>query len=101
MRSSSLAWLRQSAGAPSAGNLLARVERLHALRTIGLSFQESGKAINEKVRLYAKVGQALIEAKETGSDPFLTIEQILSWEQQRLFAGPEPGSVPAYRSRFC
>jgi hypothetical protein len=52
-----------------------------AKRSYEASFQESGKAINEKVRLYAKVGQALIEAKETGNDPFLAIEQILSWEQ--------------------
>jgi hypothetical protein len=44
-------------------------------------FQESDKAINEKVRLYAKVGQALINAKEAGNDPFVAIEQILSWEQ--------------------
>jgi TnpA family transposase len=156
-KQTSLAWLRQPAGAPSARNLLTHVERLHALRNIGLStetgrnvrqnhllrlaregaqttayhlrdfeaerryatlvailldteatltdeildmhdrmigsafakakrsyeasFQESGKAINEKVRLYVKVGQALIEAKENGNDPFLAIEQILSWEQ--------------------
>jgi hypothetical protein len=131
-----LAWLRQPAGAPSARNLLAHLERLQALREVGLaveigrtvhqnhllrlaregaqttvyhlkdfeverrqatlvailldtqstlideildlhdrmvgsafakakrayetSFQEAGKAINEKVRLYAQVGQALI-----------------------------------------
>jgi hypothetical protein len=30
---------------------------------------------------YAKVGQALIKAKEAGNDPFLAIEEILSWEQ--------------------
>jgi hypothetical protein len=51
------------------------------LKYVRLSFQEAGKAINEKVRLYAKVGQALIEAKETGNDSFVAIEQILSWEQ--------------------
>jgi hypothetical protein len=39
------------------------------------------KAINEKVRLYAQVGQALIEAKDTGSDPFEAIERVVSWEQ--------------------
>jgi len=156
-KQSFLAWLRQPAGAPSARNLLAHIERLQVLRKIGLSaetgrnvhqnhllrldregaqttvyhlrdfeagrryatlvailldteatltdeildmhdrmigsafakakrsyeasFQETGKAINEKVRLYAKVGHALIEAKETGNDPFGAIEQILSWEQ--------------------
>jgi hypothetical protein len=152
-----LAWLRQPAGAPSARNLLAHLERLQALREVGLaveigrtvhqnhllrlaregaqttvyhlkdfeverrqatlvailldtqstlideildlhdrmvgsafakakrayetSFQEAGKAINEKVRLYAQVGQALIEAKDAGSDPFVAIERVVSWEQ--------------------
>ena len=52
-----------------------------AKRSYQTSFQEAGKAINEKVRLYAKVGQALIRAKEAGNDAFMAIEQILSWEQ--------------------
>jgi hypothetical protein len=52
-----------------------------AKRSYEASFQEAGKAINEKVRLYAKVGRALIEAKETGNDPFKAIERILSWEE--------------------
>ena len=43
-------------------------------------FQESGKAINEKLRLYGQVGQALIEAKKTGGDPFAAIESILPWD---------------------
>jgi hypothetical protein len=51
-----------------------------ARRAYEVSFQESGKAINEKVRLYAQVGQALIKAKEAGIDPFAAIEQIVSWE---------------------
>jgi TnpA family transposase len=156
-RQTVLAWLRQPAGAPSARNLLAHLERLQALRQVGLpieigrtvhqnhllrlaregaqttvyhlkdfeverrqatlvailldthstlideildlhdrmigsafakakrayetSFQEAGKAINEKVRLYAQVGQALIEAKDIGSDPFEAIERVVSWEQ--------------------
>jgi hypothetical protein len=32
------------------------------------AFQSSGKAINEKVRLYARIGQALLAAKEDGDD---------------------------------
>jgi len=43
------------------------------------AFQSSGKAINEKVRLYARIGQALLAAKEQGTDPFAAIEQIVSW----------------------
>jgi hypothetical protein len=52
-----------------------------AKRAYETSFQEAGKAINEKVRLYAQVGQALIEAKDAGSDPFEAIERVVSWEQ--------------------
>jgi TnpA family transposase len=43
-------------------------------------FQESGKAINDKVRLYGRIGQALIEAKKTGANPFAAIETVLPWE---------------------
>jgi hypothetical protein len=43
-------------------------------------FQSSGKAINDKVRLYGRVGQALIEAKLQGADPFAAIESVLPWE---------------------
>jgi hypothetical protein len=52
-----------------------------AKRAYETSFQEAGKAINEKVRLYAQVGQALIEAKNFGSNPFEAIEREVSWEQ--------------------
>ncbi len=43
-------------------------------------FQASGKAINDKVRLYGRIGKALVEAKENGSDPFAAIESVVSWE---------------------
>lgn len=43
-------------------------------------FQQSGKAINDKVRLYGRIGQALLDAKQTGADPFSAIGAILSWE---------------------
>lgn len=43
-------------------------------------FQASGKAINDKVRLYCRIGQALVEAKQSGRDPFTAIEEILSWD---------------------
>ena len=44
-------------------------------------FQSSGKAINDKVRLYSKIGQALLEAKQNGSDPYAAIEKIIPWEE--------------------
>ena len=43
-------------------------------------FQADGKAINEKVRLYGRIGQALLEAKENDEDPFAAIESILPWD---------------------
>jgi hypothetical protein len=43
-------------------------------------FQASGKAINAKVRLYGRIGQALIDAKQSGLDPFAAIEAVLSWD---------------------
>ncbi len=42
-------------------------------------FQSEGKAINEKVRLYSAIGQALLRAKETGADAFDAIEQVIPW----------------------
>ena len=43
-------------------------------------FQTSGKAINAKVRLYGRIGQALLEAKQSGGDPFAAIEAVMSWD---------------------
>jgi hypothetical protein len=43
-------------------------------------FQASGKAINAKVRLFGRIGQALIEAKQSGRDPFAAIEAVMSWD---------------------
>ena len=42
-------------------------------------FQASGKAINAK-RLFGRIGQALIEAKQAGRDPFAAIEAVMSWD---------------------
>jgi len=43
-------------------------------------FHRSGKAINDKVRLYGKLGRALLQAKEDGSDAFKAIESVMSWD---------------------
>jgi hypothetical protein len=43
-------------------------------------FHQSGKAINDKVRLYGKLGRALLKAKESDGDPFEAIESVMSWE---------------------
>lgn len=44
-------------------------------------FAESGKAINNKVRLFDQIGTALIEARAEGTDPFEAIESVLSWDE--------------------
>ena len=41
-------------------------------------FQASGKAFNAKVRLYGRIGQALIDAKQSGRNPFTAIEAVMS-----------------------
>ena len=43
-------------------------------------FQSEGREINDKVRLYAAVGQALVAAREIGEDAFVAIERIIDWE---------------------
>ena len=57
------------------GKYFKKAERKH-LQT----FQDNGKAINDKVRLYALIGSKLIEAKENAADPFTEIEKLMSWE---------------------
>ena len=42
-------------------------------------FQKQGKAINDKVLLYSKVGRALVAAKESGADPYAAIEAVIPW----------------------
>ena len=44
-------------------------------------FQKQGKAINDKVRLYSKIGQALLDAKASGVDPFIAIEAVIPWNE--------------------
>lgn len=53
------------------GTLFNRAKNRHAE-----AFHQSGKAINDKVRLYHKTGKALLEAKKLNADPFVAIEGI-------------------------
>jgi hypothetical protein len=57
------------------GSLFSKAKRNHADR-----FQKSGKAINDKVRLYSRIGRALLNAKQSGSDAFAAIEAIIPWD---------------------
>ncbi len=58
------------------GQMFKKSERAHAEQ-----FHASGKSINEKVRLYARVSQALIEARSGGGDVFAAIESVLPWSK--------------------
>ena len=44
-------------------------------------FHRSGKAVNESVKLFGEIGQALVDAKRDGTDPFVAIEAIISWDE--------------------
>ena len=57
------------------GALFSRAKRRHAEE-----FQQSGEAIHEKVRLYWRIGEALLQARQSGADPFPAIEAIIPWE---------------------
>lgn len=59
-------------------------------------FQQSGKAINEKVRLYSRIGRILVDARRNGDDPFAAIESVMPWslfeqsvEEAQILAQPE------------
>ena len=58
------------------GALFSKAKRNHADR-----FQKSGKEINDKVRLYLRIGRALLDAKQSGNDPFEAIEAIIPWDE--------------------
>jgi TnpA family transposase len=43
--------------------------------------KQNGKSVNEKVVHYADIGTALIKAKEQGIDPYVALEQVMTWEK--------------------
>jgi hypothetical protein len=59
----------------SLGRLFAEARRKHEQR-----FAAAGKAINDKVRLFSRVGHALIAARDEGTDPYAAIESVVPWE---------------------
>ncbi len=60
------------------GTMFRKVEGRHAR-----AFQADGRAINDKVRLYARVGAALIAARERKQDPFDAITAVIPWDRFR------------------
>ena len=63
-------------------------------------FQQSGRAINEKVRLYASVGAALITAREAAVDPYQAIEAILPWTTFIDSVATDPSNASC-QWRYC
>lgn len=60
------------------GTMFSKAKRKHAEK-----FHQSGKAINDKVRLFSRIGRALLNAKQSGTDPFEAIEAVIAWETFR------------------
>ena len=58
------------------GSMFRKAEGRHAR-----AFQADGRAINEKVRLYARVGAALIAARDGERNAFDAIAGVISWER--------------------
>lgn len=57
------------------GKWFNRAKRKHAEQ-----FQDSGKAINHQLRLFRRIGTALVSAKEKGRDAFQAIESVVPWD---------------------
>ena len=58
------------------GGIFRKAEGRHAR-----AFQADARAINEKVRLYARVGAALIAAQTDQQDAFGAIRSVIPWER--------------------
>src|SRR5271167_696139 len=58
------------------GTMFRKADMRHAR-----AFQADGRAINEKVRLYARVGAALIAARENQQDAFDAITAVIPWDR--------------------
>jgi len=52
----------------------------YAKNTQAQKMQESGKSMGEQLGIFFKIGNALLDARETGEDPFDAVESVISWE---------------------
>ncbi|POA76160.1 hypothetical protein, partial [Pseudomonas protegens] len=60
--------------------LIGRLFR-RADRRASSALQRHARTINEKVRLLTKIGGALIDAKESGQDPFGAMAKVMPWDE--------------------
>ena len=58
------------------GRLFRRAER-----RASESLQRDARTINDKIRLFTKIGDALIEAKASGGDAFAAVGNVIPWEK--------------------
>jgi hypothetical protein len=58
------------------GKQFRKAERRHLSK-----FQENGKAINERLKRYAALGRALIDAKTLNGDLLAAVEGVLPWNE--------------------
>lgn len=52
----------------------------YAKNTQTQKMQDSGKSMGEQLGIFFKIGNALLDARETGEDPFDAVESVISWE---------------------
>ncbi len=52
----------------------------YAKNTQAQKMQESGKSMGEQLGIFFKIGNALLDARETGEDPLDAVESVISWE---------------------
>ncbi len=64
------------------------------------------RVINDKVRLFARLGEALLAARETGADPLTAVETAVGWErlsrgvaEARRLVRPDKADLPALAKR--
>src|SRR3546814_21009069 len=58
------------------GQMFRRVERREEA-----AFKRDRRTINGKIKLLARLGNALIAARRSGADPFIAIEQVIGWDE--------------------
>jgi len=58
------------------GTLFARAKRTHAEQ-----LQQTGQAITDQVRVFVRIGRALLAARASGQDPFAAIEAVVPWDE--------------------
>ena len=80
------------------GAMFRKAEGRHAR-----AFQADARAINEKVRLYARVGAALIAARDDQQDAYGAIASVIPWERFRTTVAEaealaRPEEFDAYQS---